>query len=87
MASPKHGIQKPLEHVCEKNVEVRSGLEKCPECCKQSLIGDVSAYTLNPKDQNADRNVDRKDYAQEVSDGNNQSTRDQTSPFMLHCGK
>ena len=87
MATPKHGIQKPLKHVCEKNVEIRSRLEKCLECCKQSLIGDVSAHTLNPKDQNADRNVDRKDYAQKVSDGNKQSTGDQTSPFMLHCGK
>lgn len=76
MTTPEHDIQKPLESVCEKNVEIRSRLEKCLECCKQSLIGDASDYTRNPKDQNADRNVDRKDYAQEVSDGNKQFTWD-----------
>lgn len=81
MDTRKHGIQKPLEHVCEKNVEIIRRLEKCLECCKQRLIGDVNTYTLNPKDQNADRNVDRKDYAQVASDGNKQSTGDQTSSF------
>lgn len=37
---------------------------------------DVCDLTLNSKDLNADRNVDRKDCSQEVSDGNKQSTGD-----------
>lgn len=87
MTTPECEIQVTLKHVCEKNVEIRNRLEKCLECCKQSLTCDVSDYALNPKDLNSDRNVNREGYAQEVSDGNKQPTGDQTSPFMLHGGK
>jgi hypothetical protein len=40
------------------------------ECCMQSLMGDSGGRR---EDQNADRNVDIKDYAHELSDGDKDS--------------
>jgi hypothetical protein len=49
--------------------------------------GRAPIFLQNSEDQNADRNVDSKDWAREVSDGNKDSWELGQGPFVLLSGK
>ena len=55
------------------SLEMQDG--EASECCKQSLMGNSGGSSKN---QNVGRNADCRDYAHELSEGNRDSTGNQT---------
>jgi hypothetical protein len=74
-------ITKPDLVVFRRNLEKFEGIRQALQCYKHSLMGNSVG---NSEEQNADRNMDNKDSAHEVSDGNQDSIRNWTGDRVCY---